>query len=802
MMKHLSLAALVLLLISCSSGSSPEGLFHVENGQFLRDGSPYYYVGTNFWYGPILASDTEGGDFERLSAELDSLKAAGIDNLRVLAGGDGLAGVATRIEPTLQSEPGVYDERLFVGLDRFLAELDKRDMHAVLYLNNSWEWSGGYWQYLEWAGAGKAVIPSIDGWQYYMATAWQFIVNDRAKELFANNVDRIVSRVNSVTGKAYRDDPAIFSWQICNEPRCFSASDSVRTVFVDWLWKTASQIKALDPNHMVSTGSEGKWGCEGDVEMFEKIHSCPDIDYLTIHIWPYNWGWIRQGHEVEDVWAAIDSTADYIDMHVEIARRLGKPVVVEEFGFPRDGFLFAKGTPTLGRDAYYGYMFSRVVDSAYEGDVFAGVNFWGWGGLAAQSGNVYWQRGDDYCGDPAQEQQGLNSVYISDRSTVKAVSEANAALKAVGSTPFVQHGRDELISSLRSWGASGKVLYGHQDDPCYGHAWRAWDLKDWPLPLPEDGSEPVVKPQVPVRTDGSDVADVCGDRPAVIGFDLGGIELGSPVNIDGVPFELIRSAVLRQFSEGGVVSFSWHSRNPLTGGDAWDVSSNEVVEGIVHGGAVRDTMLVWLGRAADFLGSLRTEDGRRVPVIFRPWHEHTGSWFWWGKDLCSVEDYVALWHLTHDFLVGERGLSSMVWAYSPGSGLDEAGYLERYPGDDLVDILGFDCYQYGRSMKKFTTQLDESLSLVSRLGQERGKPVAVTETGYEGIPSAQWWTGALYPALKNHPVSYVLTWRNAWDRPGHYFGPWDGSADAEDFRAFHALPGTVFLNDLKKQHGL
>ncbi len=413
----------------CTPTGKTDGICHVQDGNFTICENPYYYIGTNFWYGPILAADCEGGDYARLTAELDSLKALGIDNLRVLAGGDGLPGVPTRIEPVLQPEPGVYNEELFVGLDRFLVELGKRDMKAVLYLNNSWEWSGGYWQYLEWAGAGKAVIPSIDGWQYYMATASQFLVNDKAKELFANHVEKVVSRVNSITGKPYKDDPAIFSWQICNEPRCFSNVDSVRVAFVDWLWDAAAQIRSLDPNHLISTGNEGFFGCEGDLDLYEKIHSCPDIDYLTIHIWPYNWNWISDGDVQGGVQTAIDHTERYINMHVELAEKYSKPLVIEEFGYPRDDFQFAKGSPTTGRDTYYSYIFNRIIESKNESGKLAGLNFWSWGGLASQSEeNVYWQKGDDYCGDPAQEQQGLNSVYLSDESTIAILRDCERRL--------------------------------------------------------------------------------------------------------------------------------------------------------------------------------------------------------------------------------------------------------------------------------------------------------------------------------------------------------------------------------------
>lgn len=148
----------ILILIFCmiSMSLSAQDFITVKNGHFLRDGKPYYYVGTNLWYGAILGSEGQGGNRQRLCKELDALKAAGIDNLRVLVGSDGHRGVKTKVEPTLQVEPGVYNDTILAGLDYLLMEMGKRHMVAVLYLNNSWEWSGGYGQYLEWAGAGKA----------------------------------------------------------------------------------------------------------------------------------------------------------------------------------------------------------------------------------------------------------------------------------------------------------------------------------------------------------------------------------------------------------------------------------------------------------------------------------------------------------------------------------------------------------------------------------------------------------------------------------------------------------------------
>ena len=162
----------------------------------------------------------------------------------------------------------------------------ERDMKAVLYINNSWEWSGGYGMYLEWAGAGKAVFPFEAGYTAYIRSVSKFVTDDKAKEFYYNQVRNVVSRINTVTGKPYREDPAIFSWQIGNEPRCFSDDPQVQDAFVDFMWTSAALIKSIDPNHMVSSGSEGLLGCEFSMELYERINSCPDIDYMNINIWP------------------------------------------------------------------------------------------------------------------------------------------------------------------------------------------------------------------------------------------------------------------------------------------------------------------------------------------------------------------------------------------------------------------------------------------------------------------------------------------------------------------------------------
>ena len=446
-LKHIILAVVAGILAGCAVEAPEEkGFVTVRDGEFVRDGEEMTFVGTNFWYGPIIASEGRGGNRERLHKELDALKTIGVTNLRILVGSDGPEGVAYKVEPVLQIEPGVYNDTLLRGLDYLLDQMARRDMHAVLYFNNSWEWSGGYGQYLEWAGDGKALLPSVDGYENYVDHVSRFVKNDKAKELYYNHVRNIVTRTNTVTGRPYRDDPTIFSWQIGNEPRAFARDSVTKAAFADWMCASASLIKSLDPNHMVSSGSEGLYGCEVDMELFEKIHAHKDFDYLNVHIWPLVWRWVTKDTFADSVCVANEMTEKYLTAHFPVAERLGKPIVLEEFGYPRDGnrsfegeaekfwdgVSLSKESATTARDEYYSYVFGRLIQSQKAGEPFKGANFWGWGGHAGQSEqNEFWKPGDDYCGDPAQEPQGLFSVYASDRATTELIKKTNEELKRI-----------------------------------------------------------------------------------------------------------------------------------------------------------------------------------------------------------------------------------------------------------------------------------------------------------------------------------------------------------------------------------
>jgi mannan endo-1,4-beta-mannosidase len=397
-----------------------------ENGQFKIGKSNYYYIGANFWYGAIIGA--KKSDRPRLLKELDLLKASGVNNLRILVGADGPAR-PSKIQPSLQTAPGVYDDSLLAGLDFLLAEMQRRDMKAILYLTNSWEWSGGYSQYLEWAGKGKAPVPAVDGWNTFQNYVAQFVQCDSCKQLFQKHISYILNRTNRYTKKKYINDPAIMTWQIANEPRAFSTAG--KPAFAAWIKETAAYIKSIDKNHLVTTGSEGQSGTEDDIALWQDIHSTPAIDYLTIHIWPSNWGWLDRANMPATFDKAVANTKDYLARHTAIAKQMNKPLVVEEFGLPRDGMKFNPESTTALRDTYYKTIFGLIAQSAKNGDVFAGCNFWAWGGTGrATKGHVFWQDGDAYLGDPAQEEQGLYSVFDTD-TTVGIVKDYNKQLQQI-----------------------------------------------------------------------------------------------------------------------------------------------------------------------------------------------------------------------------------------------------------------------------------------------------------------------------------------------------------------------------------
>ena len=333
--------------------------------------------------------------------------------------------------------------------------------------------------------------------------------------------------------------------------------------------------------------------------------------------------------------------------------------------------------------------------------------------------------------------------------------------------PMSSQGREALLQRLKELRVRG-IMFGHQDDPFYGLGWQ-WDRGR------------------------SDVLAVCGDYPAVMGFELGGIEVDEAKSLDNVPFVRLREELLAHVRRGGVATISWHPRNPLTGGTAWDNKDANTVRSILPGGSQHQKFQQWMQRLSRFLRSLKDEHGQPVPFIFRPWHENSGGWFWWGKGLCSAQEYKALWNCLQEKLLAD-GLTNIVWSWSPNYGMKDDD-MDSYPGDDRVDIIGLDAYQQSADEQGFITTLNKDLTKLCEFARKTDRLVALTECGYQNIPDSTWWTRVLKPQLEKYPLSYFLVWRNFNSK--HYFASAPSTPDAPDFCKMVEDKKILMLKDIE-----
>lgn len=403
----------------------------VKNGQLFVGSRPYYFIGTNYWYGGLLGleKDKKRGA-ERLRKELDFLKKNGITNLRVMAGveGTGMINGVERVAPPLQPVMGKFNTEVLEGLDLLLFEMGKRNMKAVVFFSNNWEWSGGFQQYLIWS---KKIPKDMETrrltWDELRDVVSGFYACVPCKAAYFEQIGVVMNRTNKFSKKRYVDDATIMAWEIANEPR--PMRPSANEDYKKFIAETAAMIKKRDKNHLVVIGHEGRIGTES-MEIFEEIHADKNIDYLTIHIWAKNWSWFREGKLAEDFPNALEKAVTYINEHLEISRKINKPLVIEEFGLPRNEQSFDINSPTTLRDKYFEKFFSILAENFKQNGNLAGVNFWAFGGSARPIKNqTFWKKGDDYMGDPPMEEQGLNSVFDSDKSTWEIVIKYAKLLK-------------------------------------------------------------------------------------------------------------------------------------------------------------------------------------------------------------------------------------------------------------------------------------------------------------------------------------------------------------------------------------
>ncbi|MFT3845244.1 MAG: glycosyl hydrolase [Lacibacter sp.] len=326
----------------------------------------------------------------------------------------------------------------------------------------------------------------------------------------------------------------------------------------------------------------------------------------------------------------------------------------------------------------------------------------------------------------------------------------------------------------------GRFLFGHQDDLAYGVNWR-------------------------YQKGRSDVKEAAGDYPALYGWELSGIELDKKMNIDSVPFSKIQQFIKEGYQRGGVITISWHANSPL--GEhktAWDTTKGTVAS-IIPGGTNHQLYKNWLDKVAVFFNSLKGTKGEAIPVLFRPFHELTGSWFWWGKKQCTPEEYKSLWRFTFHYLTNKKKLHHLLWVYNTSDNFEtREEFMERYPGDDVVDVLSIDAYQDNdlQSNEMFITKVNRLLQLICELSKEKNKIAALAETGCEAVPYKKWWTDVLLRATGENKISYALVWRNHGYHTGmkkmHYYAPYKGQVSAVDFLKFYQNKKTIFERDARQ----
>ncbi|MUV02404.1 beta-mannosidase [Flavobacterium rakeshii] len=326
-------------------------------------------------------------------------------------------------------------------------------------------------------------------------------------------------------------------------------------------------------------------------------------------------------------------------------------------------------------------------------------------------------------------------------------------------------------------------MFGHQDDLAYGVEWKY-----------EEGR--------------SDVKDVTGDYPAVYGWDIGRIENNADKNLDGVPFDKMRQFIKEVYDRGGVNTVSWHVNNPLSDGDAWD-NPEGTVASVLPGGSKHEVYKGWMDNAATFFLSLKGSDGNLVPILYRPYHEFTGDWFWWCKNTTSPEQFKELWKFTVDYFE-QKGVHNLIYVYntSDANVKAKADFLEYYPGDEYVDMMSFDAYQMGEGekLKEYTDNVHSLIGVMQEAADEHGKLTALAETGYEAIPYEKWWTEILTNAIGDYKISYVLLWRNhGWneymDPPRmHYYAPYSGHAYKADFVEYYNQDSVLFQKEVTKEN--
>ena len=440
----------------------------VEGTKFFAGCDEYKIAGWNTYTLIEQAARLPVGSFEanfsldgrrQVLDMLDAAVDAGFNTVRTWAYSVGK-------HQSLQIAPGVYHEPLFDGLDWVVYQAGLRGVRLILVFTDYWEYNGGVAQYMDWAGV---TAPTKNA----------FFTDRECKRLYKANARAVIERVNRYTGIAYRDDPAVFAWELINEPRCRNCARHLQ----DWIEEMAKYVKSLDANHLLSTGQEGFYaaGAKGSVDAnpelwalttgqsFVENHDVPEIDFAVAHLWPDNWGVFSLGGSLGD-----DFSVDWIRAHERDARELlGKPLVLEEFGATGAGVSAVLETRGGGGGgggdddarraaaarrnaradavaAYYRRVYAQIERANADGRALAGSMFWTWhhNDLAPLAAGV-----DEYAvfeDDPVFDEMRRHADAL--RRTRRPVSEDGCVRRSGANATVVRVERERQANGGRERG--------------------------------------------------------------------------------------------------------------------------------------------------------------------------------------------------------------------------------------------------------------------------------------------------------------------------------------------------------------
>ena len=299
-------------------------------------------------------------------------------------------------------------------------------------------------------------------------------------------------------------------------------------------------------------------------------------------------------------------------------------------------------------------------------------------------------------------------------------------------------------------------IFGHQNDLINGRKWQHTE-------------------------GGSDTKDVCGDYPGVFALDVASFMDGRKVPLQTLEENPVKLRTIKEAYDLGMV---------------WDNSSDQVAAEILKKGSETNVLFnSWLDNLADLAKSLKGSDGKQIPIILRPFHEHGHDWSWWGSTCTTPAEYVALWRFLVDGMKA-RGVHSFIYAISPAmNGMQkEEDFVNRWPGDDYVDFMGMDCY-----LGINNTTFLNNLKLLRSVSEAKMKPCGVTEIGIEGFQNPDYWITNIAAPMAGRKMSMLVTWSNKYDpfeQGKVYYSVFPGHPSENSFREMYARSDTFFCEDL------